>query len=236
MSSVPAPNVIEFPLDRTRADLVGDQLRDAVAEERLRIARELHDVVSYSFATIKVQAGAALHLADEVPEALGEALRAIDSASKEALAEIRAILGALRSGDGAVRTVAPGVGLIDDLAASMTAAGVRTHVAICGDVRSLPPAVDLAAFRIVQESLSNVLQHEGSTTAVVRLTYEEDCITVETENSEGKALIRESHGSGHGIAGMRERVAELGGQFEAGRRPGGGFRVFARLLLFPRLS
>jgi signal transduction histidine kinase len=229
------PNISELPVARARADVVGEELRDAIAEERLRIARELHDVVSYSFATIKVQAGAALRQVDDVPEPLGDALRAIDAASKEALSEIRAILGLLRS-EGALRALAPGVDLLDSLAASMTAAGVQTRVLVSGDVRSLPPAVDLAAFRIVQESLSNVLQHEGATSAVVRLTYESECIELEIENDEGTGLFFQPQGSGHGIAGMRERVAEFGGQFEVGRRPEGGFRVFARLLLLPRAS
>jgi len=206
-----------------------------LADERLRIARELHDVVGYSFATIKVQAGVALHLVDDVPEALGDALRAIDSASKEALSELRAILGMLRS-DSDRHTPAPGLDLLDGLAARMTAAGVQTRVVVTGNARSLPPAVDLAAFRVAQESLSNVLQHEGATTAVVGLAYGADHITIEIENQKGQMLLGEPHGSGHGIKGMRERIGRLGGHFEARPRPEGGFRVFARLQLSPRSS
>jgi signal transduction histidine kinase len=226
-------NVIEFPSARTRFD----QVENALAEERLRIARELHDVVSYSFATIKVHAGVALHLMDDAPEAIGEAVRAIDVASKEALSELRAILGMLRSSDGPdLHELRAGVDLLDGLAASMSASGVCTDVEVTGDVRPLPPTVDATAFRIARESLSNVLQHQGPTSAVVTVGYEADCVTVEVVSEAGDPLFAASHGSGHGIAGMRERVAEFGGQLEAGLRPDGGFRVFARLLLFPRSS
>jgi signal transduction histidine kinase len=235
MSSV--ANVIEFPSARARIDQIEDELNRAVAEERLRIARDLHDVVSYSFATIKVHAGVALHLMDDAPEAIGQAVRAIDVASKEALTELRAILGMLRSSDGPdLRALTAGVDLLDGLAASMTASSVRTRVQVTGDVRPLPPNLDATAFRIAQESLSNVLQHQGPTSAVVKVGYEADCVTVEVVSEAGDPLFAASHGSGHGINGMRERVAEFGGELEAGSRPDGGFRVFARLLLFPRSS
>jgi signal transduction histidine kinase len=235
MSSV--ANVIEFPSPRARVDQIEAERNHAVAEERLRIARELHDVVAYSFATIKVHAGVALHLIDDAPEPIAEAVRAIDVASKEALNELRAILGMLRSAGGSeLRAPGAGIDLLESLARTMTASGVRTGLLITGDVRPLPPAVDLAAFRIAQESLSNVLQHQGRTTAVLRVGYEADCVTVEVVSEAGDPLFAGPHGTGHGVAGMRERVAQLGGQFEAGPRRDGGFRVFARLLLFPRSS
>jgi signal transduction histidine kinase len=230
-----AMNVIEFPARRAEVEYAEEGVLQA---ERLRIARELHDVIASSFATIKVHTGVALHLMDGSAEPLGDALRAIDSASKEALGELRAILGMLRSAGG-FSPPTPDLDRLDDLAARMTAAGVRTLLIITGDIRSLPPAVDLAAFRIAQESLSNALQHEGPTSAVVRLTYEADCLEVEVENDEGAHAavhLARPHGSGHGIAGMRERVIALGGDFEVGARPEGGFRVFARLPLFPRSS
>jgi signal transduction histidine kinase len=229
-------NVIEFPAARARVDHVyEDAARRAATEERLRIARELHDVVGYSFATIKVQAGIALHLMDDAPDQLVDALRAIDAASKDALAELRTILGMLRGADGAdARPPVPGVERLDDLAASMTAAGVHTRLVVTGVVRSLPPAVDLAVFRIAQESLSNVLRHAGAASAVVTLAFDSDCITVEVENDQGERMAAGTEGSGHGIAGMRERVAAVGGTFEAGSRPDGGFRVFARMPVFGR--
>jgi signal transduction histidine kinase len=232
-----AANVFEFPPARARVDRIDDEVNRAVIEERLRLARELHDVVAYSFATIKVHAGVALHLMDDAPPAIGQAVRAIDTASKEALSELRAILGMLRGSDGSdLRTLWAGLELLDGLAASVTASGVRTGVLVTGDVRPLPPTVDRTAFRIAQESLANVLQHQGSTLAVVTVGYEADCVTVEVVSEAGDPLFDAPHGTGHGLAGMRERVAELGGHFEAGSRPDGGFRVFARLLLLPRSS
>jgi signal transduction histidine kinase len=230
------PNVIDFPALRARADhVLESERRRAATEERLRIARELHDVVAYSFSTIKVQAGVALHLLDGGPAALSEALQAIDSASKEALAELREILGQLRRADAAEpRSSAPGVQRLEDLAATMTAAGVQTRVVVTGAARSLPPAVDLTAFRVAQESLSNVLRHAGATTATVTLAYEPDSVSIIVENEEGERRDDAWPGSGHGIAGMRERVAELGGRLEAGPRPNGGFRVSACLPLFVR--
>jgi signal transduction histidine kinase len=182
-----------------------------------------------------VQAAVALHLLDDGPAPLVEALQAIDTASKGALGELREILGQLRGIDGAgSRASVPGVAGLEDLAATMTSAGVQTRVVVTGAVRSLPPAVDLTAFRIAQESLSNVLRHAGSTSAVVTLAYEPDCVTLEVTNDEGSQRAGGSYGSGHGIVGMRERVAELGGGLEAGWRPDGGFRVRASLPLFAR--
>jgi len=231
-----APNVIEFPAARAGVDRVlDDERRRAASEERQRIARELHDVVAYSFATIKVHAGVALHLLDDGPPALVEALQAIDASSKEALAELREILGQLRSADAAdSRSSVPGVDGLEGLAAMMTAAGVRTRLVVTGAPRSLPPAVDLTAFRVAQESLSNVLRHAGSTSAVVTLAYEPDCISVRVENEQGERRNVVPGGSGRGIGGMRERVAALGGRFEAAARPDGGFRVEGRLPLFVR--
>jgi signal transduction histidine kinase len=230
-----APNVIDFPASRTWVyRVIEDQRRLAASEERLRIARELHDVVAYSFATMKVQAGVALHLLDDGPAPLVEALRAIDTASKEALGELRTVLGQLRGVDGAdPRGSAPGVAGLDGLAATITAAGVQTEVVVIGAPRSLPPTVDLTAFRIVQESLSNVLRHAGSTSAVVTLAYEPD-VSVVVENAEGLKHYSNPRRSGHGLAGMRERVAEVGGTLKAGPGPSGGFRVYAHLPLFPR--
>jgi signal transduction histidine kinase len=231
-----AMNVIEFPPRRAEVEYAEED--GLLQAERLRIARELHDVVASGFATIKVHTGVALHLMDGAPAQLVDTLHAIDSASKDALAELRGILGMLRGADDtSSHASAPGVDRLEDLAASMTAAGVQTRLVVTGEVRSLPPAVSLAAFRIAQESLSNVLQHEGATSAVVTLAYEVDCITIEVENDESEHLrVDPSYGSGHGIAGMRERVAAFGGDFEVGLRPEGGFRVFARLLLLPRSS
>jgi signal transduction histidine kinase len=232
-----APNVIEFPAGQARIDhLVEDERRRAASEERLRIARELHDVVAYSFAAIKVQVGVALHLLDDGPEPLVDALKGIDSASKDALGELREILGLLRGGDDAgPGTTAPRVDDLQGLAATMTAAGLQTRIVFTGGVRTLPPAVDLTAFRIVQESLANALRHAGPTAAVVTIAFESGSVTVQVENEGGaQPDLLEARGSSRGIIGMRERVEKLGGSLEVGWRPGGGFRVNAHLPLFPR--
>lgn len=228
-----APNVIEFP---SRPALLGlapeGEAERAVSAERRRIARELHDVVAYSFATISLQAGVATHVLEERPEQAAAALAAIKSASKEALDELRSILGMLREVDETTFTSsAPGLGRLDALAASTTAAGVSTCIRISGRRRPLEASVDLAAFRIAQESLANVLRHAGPAAAVVTITYESDCVLVEVEdNGKGPAPdSRPSPGSGHGLVGMRERAAAVGGELETSRVPGGGFRVRARL-------
>jgi signal transduction histidine kinase len=231
-----APNVIGFPTARARVDqLIETERSRAASEERLRIARELHDVVSHSFATIKVQAGVALHLLDDRSAALADALLAIDVASKDALGELREILGQLRGGDdSASRSTAPGVAGLEGLLATVISAGVQARLVVTGDARTLPPAVDLAAFRIVQESLANVLRHAGSTSALVTLAYKPDRVEVEVANDEGPRSQSGQGGCGYGIVGMRERVAAVGGRLEAGLRPNGGFRVRATLPLFPR--
>jgi signal transduction histidine kinase len=235
-----APNVIEFPPARsTLIRARQDEARRGAAEERLRIARELHDVVSYGFATISVQAGVALHVLDERPEQVTEALQAIRSASKEALGELRAILGMLREVDPVESSQSAGrLQRVDVLAASTTAAGVPTSVRVCGTPRSLPVLVDQTAFRIVQESLANVLRHAAGTSATVTLVYDRERLIVEVEDDGPRrpnTNPRASDGSGNGILGMRERVLAVGGELEAGpRAEGSGFRVCARLPVLGR--
>jgi signal transduction histidine kinase len=232
-------NVIEFPAWRLRTDRSSElEVQHAVSEERLRIARELHDVVASSFATISVQAGVAVHVLEEQPAQAAEALKAIKSASKEALGELRTILGMLRAvDDDDARPSTPGLGRLDALAANTTAAGVPTQVRLEGRPRSLPAVVDLTAFRIVQESLANVLRHAGQASAVVTVTYERDRLTIEVAD-DGLGAARSdrepSEGSGNGIAGMGERALALGGEFEANARPEGGFRVRASLPVLGR--
>jgi signal transduction histidine kinase len=204
-----------------------------IRAERLRIARELHDVVAHSFAAISLHAGVAEHVKDDRPEQVGEALRAIKAVSGEAARELRAIVGMLRRvDDGQPAAASRGVGGLDALAATTTSAGVLTRVAIAGRPRPLLAAVDQAAYRIVQESLTNVLRHAGPASASVRVTYEPNQLVVEVVD-DGHAPDPGngggSPGTGHGIAGMRERALAFGGQLQAGRRTGGGFRVRATL-------
>lgn len=201
--------------------------------ERLRIARELHDVVAHSLAAIALHAGVAEHVKEDRPEQVGEALRAIKAVSGEAARELRAILGVLRHvDDGALPATSRGVGGLDALAATISSAGVPTRVAISGRPRPLLAAVDQAAYRIVQESLTNVLRHAGPASASVRVAYEPDRLVVEVVDDGHARDVRDGArplGTGHGIAGMRERALALGGQLEAGKRIGGGFRVRASL-------
>ncbi len=208
-----------------------------LAEERLRIARELHDTVAHSMATITVQAGSVLHvLSAQHDGRVREALVNIRETSKSALGEMRAVLGQLRSdGDGHTdaRTAASnGLGLdrLPELRAAVTAAGSPVRVTVEGEREPLPPAVDHTAYRILQESLTNVLRHAVSgTPAEVRLRYEPDAITIAVSNDGCAAAGAVSPGTGNGIRGMRERAAAAGGSLEAGPRADGGFLVTATL-------
>jgi len=195
------------------------------------MARELHDIVAYSFATINVQAGVAAHVADDRPEQAAEALRAIQEISGEASRELRALLGVMRTAD---RTEAPLHGLLrlDTLAETTTAAGLSTRVVVSGRARSLPPAVDRAAYRIAQEALTNALRHAGPASAAVTVRYEPDRVVLEvTDDGHGPEPRHGERepGSGHGINGMRERALALGGELDTGPRSTGGFRVRASL-------
>jgi signal transduction histidine kinase len=215
-----------------QAPLASDEAQAIVDAERLRIARELHDVMSYSFATISVQAGVAAHVADERPEKAAEALRVIKAISGEASREIRAILAVLRSeGPAEVHEAGHGLAHLDALAATTTGAGLPTRVTVSGLPRSLPPALDQAAYRIVQEALTNALRHAGPATVAVSLVYERDRLLLNiVDDGRGWPVssVRQP-GSGHGIAGMRERALALGGELEAGPQATGGFRVRATL-------
>jgi signal transduction histidine kinase len=210
-----------------------EQARRAVDAERLRIARELHDVVAHTMATINVQAGVAAHVIDQQPDEAREALSAIKAASGEALRELRGILNVLRQADDPDPIApAPRLAQLGGLIDGTTRAGVTTTLVVNGRADPLPPTVDVAAYRIVQESLTNALRHAGPTTATVTLSYLRDALVVQVVDSgRGSRGYAGSPGGGHGIAGMRERAEATGGTLEAGPRPEGGFRVQARLPL-----
>jgi signal transduction histidine kinase len=204
------------------------QLR--VTEERLRIARELHDVVSHSISTINVQAGVAAHVMGERPEHAREALLAIKQTSKETLRELRGILQVLRQVDEVEpRGPAPGLAQLDILVKTASEAGVPTKTSILGTARPLPPAIDLAAYRIIQESLTNVVRHAGRASAEVTLAYEPSRIVIDVSDDGRGPIPGKSNASGHGIAGIRERVSAAGGGMEVGQRAGGGFSLRAWL-------
>jgi signal transduction histidine kinase len=224
--------------ERTREE----EARRRVDEERMRIARELHDVVSHTIGVISVQAGVASHLLHRRPDKAADSLAAIRQASDEALGELHAMLGVLRDGDGdggrAPLTPAPGLAELDALVAQAVGAGVEVTVSLEGEPRRLPPAVDLACYRVVQESLTNVVRHAGASRAEVTVTHHDGRVVVEvtddgragpTDGSGAGSGNRNGAGSGQGILGMRERARALGGSLEAGPRPGGGFRVQATL-------
>ncbi|WP_395359389.1 sensor histidine kinase [Streptomyces sp. YH02] len=213
-----------------RADRAAAEQRRA-DEERLRIARELHDVLAHSISVINVQAGVGLALLDSDPEQARTALTTIKAASKEALGEVRQVLDTLRTRGDAPRAPAPGLGRLPELVEQAGAAGLTVTVATTGRRTDLPPGADLAAFRIVQEALTNVVRHSGSRTARVRIGYASGHLDL-TVDDDGPATGTEAGGSGNGLAGMRERAAALGGTIEAGARPDGGFRVHA-VLPFP---
>jgi signal transduction histidine kinase len=221
---------------RNRAELAErtreEEARRRVDEERLRIARELHDVVSHSIGVISVQAGVAAHLLERRPDKAGKALATIRQASDEALGELHTMLGVLRQpdGQGAPLTPAPGLAQLGALVAQAEAAGLEVAVAVDDGAQRLPPALDLACYRIVQESLTNVVRHAHARHATVTVTAAGDALVVTVDDDgAGAAAPGSGNGAGQGIVGMRERARALGGTLEAGPRREGGFRVRASL-------
>ncbi|MEU8761359.1 sensor histidine kinase [Streptomyces sp. NPDC048659] len=219
---------------KERAERAAAERRRA-DEERLRIARELHDVLAHSLSVINVQAGVGLALLDADPAQARTALTAIKAASKEALGEVRQVLDTLRAPGDAPRAPAPGLDRLPELVEQAAAAGLAVTSRVEGRRRHLPPGTELAAFRIAQEALTNVVRHSGSRTAELVLGYGPDALTVRVDDA-GPATGGDAGGSGNGLAGMRERAAALGGTIEAGTRPDGGFRVRATLPVRPEES
>jgi len=236
-----------------------------VEEERLRIARELHDVVAHTMATITVQAAAATQLLRDRPDEAAESLKAIRAASKDGLRELRAILDVLRTAGGGdepadLTQPTPGLSRLDDLLAGVRAVGLAVDLTVTGQPRDLPAVTDLAAFRIIQEALTNTLRHAGPATAAVTVDYGAAALRVEVTDT-GRGLTDSAAEAayaafvigtgfplpspvvtqhpdaaaggtvGHGLRGMRERAAAAGGTIDIGPRPAGGFRVAARLPL-----
>ena len=218
-----------------------------VDEERLRIARELHDVVAHTMATITVQAAAASQLLRDRPDEAAESLKAIRAASKDGLRELRAILDVLRTATGGDEAAdptqpTPGLSRLDALVSGVRAAGLPVTVTVTGRPRDLPAVTNLSAFRIVQEALTNTLRHAGPATAAVTIDYGPAALRVEvTDTGLGltgsaaeaayAAFVIGGGGPGHGLRGMRERAAAAGGTIDAGPGPAGGFRVAAMLPL-----
>jgi signal transduction histidine kinase len=202
------------------------------SEERLRMARELHDSLGHYLSMISVQSGVALKLYPGLPGQVAESLSAIRQASKEGLRELSSVLSILRQdGEPAPRAPPPALARLGDLFSHAAAAGMQVRAETSGTVRELPFGVDQAAFRIVQEALTNVTRHAGTNTATVCVRYGQHDLTVQVDDDGQGRRDGLPPPGGSGIAGMRERVAALGGQLHAGPRPEGGFRVTATLPL-----
>lgn len=206
--------------------------RAAVIDERTRIARELHDVVAHAVSVMVIQSVAGRTLLHRDPERAQEALDVVEATGKDALAELRRLLGVLRSDDDDAPVGVqpqPGLGDLDRLLASVGDSGVQVDLEVV-DGSVLTPGMDLAAYRIVQEALTNVIRHAGTDRATVRVTHEPRAVTLEIINGGNGTFGRSGGlGGGHGLPGMRERAALYGGELEVGPRNGGGYRVRARL-------
>ncbi|GAA3183836.1 sensor histidine kinase [Blastococcus jejuensis] len=218
----------------TEKALVEAQARAAVAEERARIARELHDVVTHHVNLVVLQAMAASGMLDHDPERVREPLAVIERSGREALTEMRRLLGVLREEDGE-RPLAPqpGVGDVDDLVGSARSAGLSVGLAVSGTPRRLPAGLGLTVYRIVQESLTNAARHAAGSTVGVSLRYAPEAVEVAVVDDGGRQVEHAPAGGGRGLLGMRERVAVYAGTLEAGPVPEGGFAVHARLPLSP---
>jgi signal transduction histidine kinase len=218
------------------------QAKVAVAAERARIARELHDVVAHNVSVMVVQADGAAYVLDAAPDQAKQALETISTTGRQALAEMRRLLGVLRTGDdpeSGEYVPQPDVGQIEELVEQVRKAGLTVDFRIEGTPRPLPSGVELTAYRIVQEALTNTRKHGGPKVgASVRLVYFDDGLGLLVED-DGRGSSHELYqdggadGRGHGLIGMRERVGMVGGTLDAGPRPGGGFRISALLPLKP---
>jgi signal transduction histidine kinase len=208
-----------------------ERARQAVVEERLRIARELHDVVAHAMCVIAVQSGVGSHVGREHPVEAQRALAAIETTSRSAMTELRQLLGVLRSDDDAAQTVpAPSLRDVPSLIRHVADGGLTAGLEIRGAPREVPPGVGRSVYRIIQEALTNAIKH-GGPCAQVTVSYTDHDVTIEvtSDGSVNHPFGRQSVTPGHGIIGMRERIAVFGGDFSAAPRPGGGFRVAARL-------
>ncbi|MGW9120995.1 sensor histidine kinase [Streptomyces sp. NPDC055663] len=217
--------------------LAQERAHRTVLEERARIARELHDVVAHHMSVISIQADAAPYRVADPPEELVTALADIRAGALEGLTELRRLLGVLRSEDhpegNTPKTPQPTLERLDDLLTGVRAAGLDVTAVISGTRRPLPEGVELSAYRIVQEALSNTLRHAPGATARIELTYTHAALHLRILNSPGQQAARPSPGAGHGVLGMRERAAMLGGQLSAGATPDGGYEVTALLPVTP---
>lgn len=211
-----------------------DRTRAALAEERARIARELHDIVAHSVSVMVLQANAGERIVGSRPDEAARNFAAIQTTGRDALAELRRMLGVLRDSEGkdGTREPQPGLADVDRLVEAARQSGVDTTIRIDGDTASLPEAVQLQAYRIIQEALTNTLRHGGASRADIRVRRQPGNLDVEVVD-DGRQVepLPETTETGHGLIGMRERVQLFGGELQVGPRPEGGFRVSARFAL-----
>lgn len=228
ISAASARHSEQARLAEERAARSEAEAKRAVGEERARISRELHDVVAHSVSVMTVQASAVRRLLKPEQEREREALLVVEETGRQALTEMRRLLGILREeGVSAERAPQPGLATIADLVEHVREAGLPVELTVEGDPVRLPPGVDLSAYRIVQEALTNALRHAGPAHAWVAVRYGGDDVEIEVEN-DGRS-DSDGDGGGRGLVGMRERVALCGGELKAGPRKGGGFSISARL-------
>ena len=211
-----------------------EEERRAVARERSRIARELHDVLAHNLSVMVVQAGRARRTVEKRPEQATEVAELIERTGREALAELRHLFGPVRHGEGEDLQGPVGIDRVEELASRARAAGLSVHVHVEGERVALPAGIDLTAYRVVQEALTNTLKHAGHAQASVMVWYEpnELVLSIEDDGDGSRDELGEL-GGGHGLVGMRERVELYGGLLQAGSRPGGGFAVRVRLPTLP---
>jgi signal transduction histidine kinase len=202
--------------------------REAVVDERARIARELHDAIAHNVSMIVLQAGAERRVLDDSSDSTREALEAIEQTGRSALTEMRRMVGMLRSDDPDPLAPQPGLGDLSTLVTQVREAGLPVELRVEGEPRTLPVGIELSAFRIIQEALTNTLKHADGACAFVYVRYGDTSLELEISD-DGAGAPAPVESGGHGLVGMRERVALYGGRLDAGRRPGGGFEV--RVLL-----
>ena len=206
--------------------------REALAEERARIARELHDIVAHSVTVMVLQTGVVRRRLTAAQEAERQLLAGVEDAGRDAVAELRRTLGLLRGDDSPALGPQPGLARLDDLVDQLKEAGLAVKVKVSGTAVPLPPSLDLSAYRILQEALTNVLKHSGTNRADVTISYRPDALALSVVDPGGPAVQRprpSGSGGGHGLVGMRERVTMFGGTLAAAPQPGGGFTVVAEL-------
>jgi signal transduction histidine kinase len=228
LSMASARRAEQVRLAEARARRSAEDAERAVEEERLRISRELHDVVAHSVSVMTVQAGAVRRLLKPEQEREREALKVVEETGRQALTEMRRLLGMMRTeGETAALAPQPGIKTLDRLLEHVREAGMPVELTVQGEPFDLPPGIDLSAYRIVQEALTNALRHGGPARAWVSVRYGDGEVEVDVEN-DGRSN-GEGDPAGLGLVGMRERVAMCGGAFQAGPRDGGGYRISATL-------